>query len=89
MTAENIESDPNASNVIKDEAYWKRSAKNAARAANKEAARDLRREGTSLRAKDRSVAMQTGRGRESVDKRDKGAGRDFLKSYTNRPIFKN
>tara|TARA_R100001129_G_scaffold149386_2_gene111280 strand:+ start:1094 stop:1360 length:267 start_codon:yes stop_codon:yes gene_type:complete len=88
MTAENIESDPNASNVIKDEAYWKRSAENAARAANREANRDHRKDARALRSKDRSIAMQEGRGRESIDKRDRAA-HDFLKDFKNRPIFKN
>lgn len=87
MTAENIESDPNASKVIKNEAYWKRSAENAARAANREAGRDHRKDARALRSKDRSIAMQEGRGRERVDKRNRGA-HDFLKSYRNRPIFK-
>jgi|7_EtaG_2_1085326.scaffolds.fasta_scaffold06890_13 hypothetical protein len=92
MTAENIEWDPNAydpeGNVIKDKAYWKRSAENAARAANREASRDHRKDARALRSKDRSISMQKGRGRESVDKRDKNA-HDFLKNYKNRPIFKN
>ena len=83
MTATN-----NESKVIKDAAYWKRSAENAALAANREFSRDHRKDARALRSKDRSIAMKEGRGRESIDKRDRSA-QDFLKNFKNRPIFKN
>ena len=92
MTAENIESDPNASNRTKSDAYWKRDAENAARAANREFSKDPREVSRSLKARDKSVAMKTGRERAGTGRERNRQDREalnFLKNFKNRPIFKN